>query len=679
MSYETKKYEDNLTLAEIVFVQDIYIASGGDIDEVINQPIAFTDLTDVPSSYAGFGGYAVYVRDDESGIEFIPGGGGGGNPPFVTVGFADADYICDGTADDVQIQEAIDYVATQGGGEVFIKGITDSNSFYDITATITVPSNITLSGTGPSSLLKANASMSGTLNMVENDDIASGNTLIVVKDLKFDGNQANRSGAFGNETGSCVLMQKSSYCRYENLTAINGYSSGLAFTQGTNNSSMIGCQASNSKHHNILLVGDDGGTTCYNNTVSGCTAYGAGQGGVFGVGIEVAVYAVNNTVTGCTSNSNLEGGVNIYYRSNSNTVTGCTFDSNTQNGVSIVDEADYNVVSNNVITNSVRGGIVNTISSFARGGNNCTITGNSIVDCGMNGIRGGSGFAHGWVITGNTIDNCGDDGTDNSLKAGVYIVNSDDVKFNDNRVINTTYKQVYMAGMTRLQFNNNHIEDGGNIGASFEFGSTTGIEDSTFNGNIIYNNAQNGLVLLQGAVRCTVVGNVCRSNGQSGIDLRGATDCVISSNISSGNSFYGIRFRDDVDTVGVTYAVVNNNRVTGNTLGGLVESDTNSDYNYYTSNYTVGNTANNFVTVGANDIFNDGGGSITVYSETPSGLINGSNDTYTTVQTINSVLSFAINGQFIHPEEYSAVGTTITFVTPLAADLAGKDFTITFI
>lgn len=71
-------------------------------------------------------------------------------------------------------------------------------------------------------------------------------------------------------------------------------------------------------------------------------------------------------------------------------------------------------------------------------------------------------------------------------------------------------------------------------------------------------------------------------------------------------------------------------------------------------------------------------GSGTFYSQTPVGAINGSNKTYTTSHTITTVFSFAINGQFIHPVEYSLSGSTITFVTALDASLSGTSFTIVY-
>lgn len=73
-----------------------------------------------------------------------------------------------------------------------------------------------------------------------------------------------------------------------------------------------------------------------------------------------------------------------------------------------------------------------------------------------------------------------------------------------------------------------------------------------------------------------------------------------------------------------------------------------------------------------------GGGGTTFYSETPSGLINGSNVTYTVLNPLTSIVNFALNGQEIHPSEYSFTGSTITFFTPLPAELAGSSFTIVY-
>lgn len=64
--------------------------------------------------------------------------------------------------------------------------------------------------------------------------------------------------------------------------------------------------------------------------------------------------------------------------------------------------------------------------------------------------------------------------------------------------------------------------------------------------------------------------------------------------------------------------------------------------------------------------------------ETPSGLINGSNAVYTTTKTINIVIAFSINGQAVHPSEYTKSTNQITFLTPIDSSLSGLPFTIVY-
>jgi hypothetical protein len=68
-----------------------------------------------------------------------------------------------------------------------------------------------------------------------------------------------------------------------------------------------------------------------------------------------------------------------------------------------------------------------------------------------------------------------------------------------------------------------------------------------------------------------------------------------------------------------------------------------------------------------------------VNTETPSGLVNGINLTYTVTKNIKKVIEFAINGQVIHPSEYSFSGNIITFIAAPALDLAGTSFTIIYV
>lgn len=71
-------------------------------------------------------------------------------------------------------------------------------------------------------------------------------------------------------------------------------------------------------------------------------------------------------------------------------------------------------------------------------------------------------------------------------------------------------------------------------------------------------------------------------------------------------------------------------------------------------------------------------GSVTIYTETPVGLINGVNKIYTTLHVINTVVGMWINGEYIHPAEYTAVGAGFTMSTAIDASLSGTGFTISY-
>ena len=68
-----------------------------------------------------------------------------------------------------------------------------------------------------------------------------------------------------------------------------------------------------------------------------------------------------------------------------------------------------------------------------------------------------------------------------------------------------------------------------------------------------------------------------------------------------------------------------------------------------------------------------------VKTEVPSGLINSTNKVYTVTGKISAILSFGINGQIIHSDEYSFTNRTITFITALPTELSATRFEIIYI
>jgi len=512
----------------------------------------------------------------------------------VTVGFSDADYICDGAADDVQINAAIAYINSRGGGKVYVK---ESSVPYDITDSIILFDKVDLSGPGSSTVLKANASLAGAKHMIQNYDLTSGNVDIRIHDLYLDGNHAARTGSVGTETGCNIFLKRSSYCSVYNVHSVNSFSANIAFCNGTHNSSMFNNVAVNAGTHNFLIAGSETGpTNTYENTVYGNISRDAGQDGTFGVGFEIAIYAIKNIVSNNVAINSKEGGIHIYERSNYNIVSDNQIADCDQNGISIVDESDYNTITGNMIRTPANVGVSSTTYLLTYGGKQNLISNNYISSCGWNGIRGG--FT-GCTISDNIIDSCGASGTSTQTH-GCYITTSDNLRFEDNRITSSTGNGAQFIDQTNILASGNYSGSNTTLGLNFLY-SVVGTTDSIVSNNIAEGNGGNGISLNGQAKRSSIVGNVCRSNTQSGLDIRGANDCSITGNVCTNNTFYGIRMLDDANVIGCTDCVITGNNCSTNATGGFAEQNS-SDRNLITSNTFLNNTLADFAYVGANSI-----------------------------------------------------------------------------
>lgn len=72
------------------------------------------------------------------------------------------------------------------------------------------------------------------------------------------------------------------------------------------------------------------------------------------------------------------------------------------------------------------------------------------------------------------------------------------------------------------------------------------------------------------------------------------------------------------------------------------------------------------------------GGSATIFTQTPTGTIDGVNKTYTTAHTITTVIGLWYNGEFVHPSEYTVSGSGFTMGTALPAFSPAGSFTISY-
>ena len=301
-----------------------------------------------------------------------PGGGSGKRVCRFVVGTStagwtadDCDYLCDGTADDVEINAAIQALPSTGGEVVILDGT------YNITATIAMNKNyVTLSGNGAATVLKRMWSGSGTGVITVTSDYCT------VQNLQIDGNKPSYSPNFG------IYLSGSSGNTITGNTCNNNGSAGIFLTGSSNNNTITG-NTCNNNNIGISLTGNDNntitGNTCNNNNNAGISLSSSNNHTITGntcnnnnIGINLTGNSSNDTITGNTCNNNDTG---IYMlNGNNDTITGNTcirgnsFPSNytsSQYTIQIASGSENNlIVGNNIMgKNYVDSGTNNTFAN----------------------------------------------------------------------------------------------------------------------------------------------------------------------------------------------------------------------------------------------------------------------------------------------------------------------------
>ena len=292
-----------------------------------------------------------------------------------------ADYVGNGTADDVAINAAITALPATGGIIYLIDGT------YNITAPIVIgESNVTLTGAGWNTILKkmwneTTANNSGVITMGNSSTSYSG---ITVENLQVNGNKATYSGVDNNG----ILMTYLTYSTISNVWVNNAGGIGIAGNGsyigsknnilystvssngsdginmgGDSNESIIGNKVASNGGSGIYS-GTYGGAIVSNNTVTSNTNSGilfnlsynmiignyvaSNGGGIDGTTNTSDDFISDNVVVSNTSN-----GINFNYSGN-NEITGNIVDSNTHHGISASYDTD-DIISNNKIKNNGSG------------------------------------------------------------------------------------------------------------------------------------------------------------------------------------------------------------------------------------------------------------------------------------------------------------------------------------
>jgi parallel beta-helix repeat protein len=354
----------------------------------------FTDLLDVPHSYEGQAGKVLKVKQTEDGLEFGEAGGGGKRTATRIVAASDsldktgADYVCDGTADQEEINQAINDLPTFGGRVLLLEGT------YNISSPITIlKNNVTLEGQGAGTkLFLVNGANCDVIRVGNGGTALQG---VKIANLKIDGNKNNQSSScygifFYGYSGGLITQSSVENCIINNF---NYYGIVLAFS---NNNIIIRNQLSLNFVGAIYLS-----EACY-NTITGNQVNSNG-----GIGIYLNS-SRNNTITGNQVNSNFSQGIYIV-NSHYNTITGNQVNSNYSQGIYLSAAFDNIVTENYIKSNNSDGIRLESADSNIIIGNRCQ--GNSGYGINIYDSASDNNLVVKNYLTGNTAGSLNDNGT----------------------------------------------------------------------------------------------------------------------------------------------------------------------------------------------------------------------------------------------------------------------------
>ena len=180
--------------------------------------------------------------------------------------------ICDGTADNVEIQAALDALPSVGGSVLLSEGT------FNIAATVMLRANITLSGRGMGVTTLKLANGANVPILQDNSTTAS---YITVRDLTIDGNGANQTGSslHGLHLGQAVSGRNKSALRVLNVEAKSCRGSGILI-YGASDVMVDGCRATGqigaggTQGIGIMLV------NCADSVISSFYCQGNGRAGI---------------------------------------------------------------------------------------------------------------------------------------------------------------------------------------------------------------------------------------------------------------------------------------------------------------------------------------------------------------------------------------------------------------
>jgi parallel beta-helix repeat protein len=389
-----------------------------------------------------------------------------------------ADFVNTSTTSAQTIINSALTALPSGGGTVYLMEGT-----YIIDGNISVPSNVTIIGSGASTILKMKNTLGSSLDMVVNSNTSTGNTRITIQNLKLDGNKSNNSNSsdgihmskIGSGTGASALPGLTlNAVSVENFTD-DGLDVSTAANLSIDNSFFIG-NTSNGMASTHLI----------NSSITGDSFLGNGN-----VGISLNGNATGDTLIGNVINGNGSGGINAAAGSgavnNNNTISGNTVTSNAGIGILLNGSGGGSITATVVSGNTVSANTTGIRLSSTSGD---SVTGNTITTNSSDGINLLSANTN--IINGNKIhDSGGSGGSD-----GINVTTSDNNSITNNDITDTAgtgaAHAIEIVSGTSNYLSGNHYSGTGATDIS-DAGTTTVYAGQLNSSNQLVNRASGGL------------------------------------------------------------------------------------------------------------------------------------------------------------------------------------------
>lgn len=271
---------------------------------------------------------------------------------------ADGDTTAAGDGDQVQINQALTAAASTGGSVYLMEGT------YTIDASISIPNNVTLTGSGAGTIITIPNSFNANINMVTNIDTSTGKN-IAVQNLLIDGNKASQTS--GNAYGIYFIGMgggsATDGAKITNVTAKNMRSGSGIYLSGSINSTITTSTAVANGNNGIQTQG-----SAY-ITITGNITQGNANAGIWDLNSGYL------TITGNITQGNTNFGIEMQNTINS-TITGNIVQGNAGNGIDLFAANKNTISGNNLYDNTAS----SAMSSILVSGNDNLITDNNITD-----------------------------------------------------------------------------------------------------------------------------------------------------------------------------------------------------------------------------------------------------------------------------------------------------------